>query len=96
MKHEIISIIPQQGIQPLKAFNFGGDEVSGDAWGNSTACDELISKKPDLQPPNDYTEKNTMLHRYFVEMVSNITKDLDLDIAAWEDGLLFNKTPIER
>ena len=91
-----INIIPLQGIQPLKAFNFGGDEVAGDAWVNSSACDELISSNPDVRPPNNYTKKNTMLHRYFVEKVSDIAYDFGLDIAAYEDGMLFNKTPIER
>ena len=82
-------------IQPLEVFNFGGDEVSGDAWVNSTACDDLIARHPELEP-DEYTPKNTMLHRYFVQNVSAIAADLGLDVAAWEDGMLFNKTPIAR
>ena len=84
-----------QGIQPLMAFNFGGDEVAADAWVNSSACNKLIENNPGLEP-DDYTTKNTILHKYFVMRVAEIVHSKGLNLAGWEDGLKFNNSAIPR
>ena len=84
-----------QDIQPLMAFNFGGDEVAHDAWVNSSACNELIENNPELKP-DEYTTKNTILHKYFVTKVAEIANAAGLNLAGWEDGLKFNNSAIPR
>ena len=73
------------GIQPLKIFHFGGDEVPKGAWTGSPECKNLTGEIGiSLSDPSAVKQ----LMGYFVERVSNITRTHGLDLAAWEDGLL--------
>ncbi|XP_046546432.1 uncharacterized protein LOC124256488 [Haliotis rubra] len=68
-----------QDIQPLKIFNFGGDEVAEGAWDNSTAC---------RQVSNSSVVSVSKVKEYFFRKVVGLGSRRNLDIAAWEDGLL--------
>ena len=69
---------------PMKIFHFGGDEVAKTAWLNSTACQDLNISKSDLK-------------KLFAEKVANITNNLELNMAGWEDGLHAGKNmPFDR
>ncbi|WP_027251126.1 family 20 glycosylhydrolase [Photobacterium halotolerans] len=70
-----------QGVQPLKTFHFGGDEIAG-AWINSPACQDFIANN------TDGVNSVSDLSRYFVERISVITANYGLDMAGWEDGLM--------
>ncbi|MGB7996687.1 MAG: family 20 glycosylhydrolase, partial [Photobacterium halotolerans] len=70
-----------QGVQPLKTFHFGGDEIAG-AWINSPACQDFIANN------TDGVNSVSDLSRYFVERISVITANNGLDMAGWEDGLM--------
>lgn len=67
-------------IQPLRIFNYGGDEVPRTAWENSTACAEA-----------SYSIDKAELKKHFAQRVSEISSNLGLDLAAWEDGLMDRK-----
>ncbi|GAL02072.1 beta-hexosaminidase [Photobacterium aphoticum] len=70
-----------QGIQPLKTFHFGGDEVAG-AWKNSPACDAFFANNDKgITDPDQ-------LSQYFVERVAAITANHGLNLGGWEDGLM--------
>ena len=73
------------GIQPLKIFHFGGDEVPVGAWTESLLCRGLAAQ---LQVNLTFLSAITHIKSYFVRRVSDITRRYDLDLAAWEDGLL--------
>lgn len=73
------------GIQPLKVFHFGGDEVPNGAWMGSPLCKDL-AEKLSISLTDPSAVKHLMGH--FVQRVSNITRKHGLDLAAWEDGLL--------
>ncbi len=75
--------VMHQDIQPLKIFNFGGDEVPHGAWINSTKCHELIANNPDM-----ILSTSKLIKEYFVKRVANISNDLGMNLAAWEDGLI--------
>lgn len=66
-------------IMPLKNYHFGGDEVGNGAWLKSPACQKLMKSSA-------FTTSD--VKHYFVSMVSNLTASLNLDISAWEDGLM--------
>lgn len=69
------------GIQPLKTFHFGGDEIAG-AWKNSPACADFFAS-------NDKGITNAdQLSQYFVERISAITAGYGLNLGGWEDGLM--------
>ncbi|WP_330960103.1 family 20 glycosylhydrolase [Photobacterium sp. 53610] len=70
-----------QGVQPLKTFHFGGDEIAG-AWVNSPVCQAFIANN------TDGVNSVSDLSRYFVERISVITANYGLDMAGWEDGLM--------
>ncbi|EPC4051705.1 family 20 glycosylhydrolase, partial [Aeromonas salmonicida] len=70
-----------QGIQPLKTFHFGGDEVAG-AWKQSPACQAFFANNSQgIKDPSQ-------LSQYFVERVSGITSAHGLNMGGWEDGLM--------
>ncbi|KLV05189.1 beta-N-acetylglucosaminidase [Photobacterium aquae] len=72
-----------QGIQPLKTFHFGGDEVAG-AWKNSPACQTFFANNDKgITSPDQ-------LSQYFVERVAAITANHGLNLGGWEDGLMHN------
>ena len=72
-----------QDIQPLTTFHFGGDEVARGAWENSTNC-RMIQNSPKVQ--------TSAIKELFFKRVANITKNYELDLAAWEDGLMKSGT----
>ncbi|PSU33673.1 family 20 glycosylhydrolase [Photobacterium lutimaris] len=70
-----------QDIQPLKKFHFGGDEIAG-AWKDSPICQDFIANN------SDGINSVADLSRYFVERISTITANYDLNLGGWEDGLM--------
>ena len=70
------------GIQDLRIFNYGGDEVAHGAWQNSSACKDILMM-----------DNATNLQEMFVRNVSIETAKLGLDLAGWEDGLLDDEVP---
>lgn len=74
-----------QGVQPLKRFHFGGDEVSSGAWTKSPACEKL-SQDLHLNYSGPHIVKQ--LKEYFVQRITNITAVHGIQVGAWEDGLL--------
>ncbi|XP_055958409.1 beta-hexosaminidase isoform X2 [Patella vulgata] len=63
-----------KNIMPLNIYHFGGDEVAKGAWENSTAC--------------SFTKDKKDIKQLFVRHMSNLTADMGLDLAAWEDGVM--------
>lgn len=80
--------------QPLTIFHFGGDEVAHGAWTNSTQCEKLVQSLGLAKSGGRMVDK---LKEYFVQRVSNITADHNLDLAGWEDGLMSHQNePYDR
>ncbi|XP_074608369.1 beta-hexosaminidase-like isoform X3 [Acropora palmata] len=80
--------------QPLTTFHFGGDEVAQGAWINSAACVGLVQR---LNLSNSDGSIADKLKDYFVQRVSNITLNYNLQLAGWEDGLMdVNNVPYNR
>lgn len=68
----------------LVTFHMGGDEVGAGSWTASPACNALFAKgEQGVAGPAD-------LKPYFVSKVSAITSLRGLDIAGWEDGLMYD------
>jgi hexosaminidase len=70
----------------MVTFHMGGDEVGKGAWEQSPACNALFAKGEkgvtgvaDLKP-------------YFVSKIADITNSRGLDLAGWEDGLMYDPT----
>ncbi|MGF1768096.1 carbohydate-binding domain-containing protein [Enterovibrio makurazakiensis] len=78
-----------QDIQPLKTFHFGGDEIAG-AWTDSPICKAFLA--------NNSAGIKTVdeLSQYFVERISVITANHNLDLGGWEDGLMHNNVVYPR
>jgi len=75
-----------KGIQDLRVFHYGGDEVPYTAWRGSPECQA-------------YNMSNVELKKYFVERVANITHTYGLNLGAWEDGVMADgssNTPFDR
>lgn len=72
-------LLLHQEIQPLRIFNFGGDEVAKGAWVNSTACQTMS---------NSIKVSTTKLKEYFFTRVAELAASKNLNLAAWEDGLM--------
>ncbi|WP_394212000.1 family 20 glycosylhydrolase [Enterovibrio calviensis] len=72
-----------QDIQPLKTFHFGGDEIAG-AWKDSPICQAFLAD-------NNYGISTVdELSQHFVERISAISANNNLDLGGWEDGLMHN------
>ncbi|WP_087016834.1 family 20 glycosylhydrolase [Thaumasiovibrio subtropicus] len=70
-----------QGVQSLKTFHFGGDEIAG-AWKASPVCEAFFANNDKgITSPDQ-------LSQYFVERVAAITANYGLDLGGWEDGLM--------
>ncbi|XP_015772465.1 PREDICTED: chitobiase-like [Acropora digitifera] len=83
-----------QNVQPLTTFHFGGDEVAQGAWINSAACVDLVQR---LNLSNSDGSIADKLKDYFVQRVSDITLNYNLQLAGWEDGLMdVNNVPYNR
>lgn len=68
----------------LVTFHMGGDEVGAGSWTASPACDALFAKgEPGVAGVAD-------LKPYFVSKISSITSLRGLDLAGWEDGLMYD------
>ena len=77
-------------ISPLKTYHFGGDEVAKGAWENSTECANLFESPFGVIDHKDLKEM-------FVRQVSNISAQFNVDLAAWEDGVMESGSkPYER
>ena len=87
MRH-LVSAVKEMhaGVQPLKVFHFGGDEVANGAWMESPACIGL-----------SLTDRHALKQR-FVQELAVIVHEEGLDMAGWEDGFMsegnlpFNRT----
>jgi hexosaminidase len=68
----------------LVTFHMGGDETGAGSWTASPACDALFAKgEQGVAGPAD-------LKPYFVSKVSAISSMRGLDLAGWEDGLMYD------
>lgn len=68
----------------LVTFHMGGDETGAGSWTASPACNDLFAKgEQGVAGPAD-------LKPYFVSKVSAITSARGLDLAGWEDGLMYD------
>jgi hexosaminidase len=81
--YELQQMYRKAGVK-LVTFHMGGDEVGKGAWTKSPACDALFVKGEqgitgvaDLKP-------------YFVSKIAGITSIRGLDLAGWEDGLMYD------
>ncbi|MFD2165208.1 family 20 glycosylhydrolase [Thalassotalea euphylliae] len=65
---------------PLTRYHIGADETAG-AWVDSPACQSFLAEhKAEIASSKE-------LGAYFVERVSNMLAELDIEAAAWIDGL---------
>lgn len=68
----------------LVTFHMGGDETGAGSWTASPACNALFAKgEQGVAGPAD-------LKPYFVSKVSAISSMRGLDLAGWEDGLMYD------
>ena len=72
--------IHSDGGQPLTRYHIGADETAG-AWVESPVCKAFVEN-------NDYGVTDiSQVGAYFIERVSNILSELDIETAGWSDGL---------
>ncbi|XP_060608368.1 beta-hexosaminidase-like isoform X2 [Ruditapes philippinarum] len=74
-------------IMPLRVFHFGGDEVPYEAWEGSPACMSLIDA--------DEVKSSEDLMEYFVSRVADIVAKNDLDVGAWQDGIIPDESDLK-
>ena len=75
-----VKTIHQQAGQPLTRYHIGADETAG-AWVSSPACHKFLNK-------NDHGITDVgQLGGYFVERVANLLASMEIETAAWSDGL---------
>ncbi|XP_076439193.1 uncharacterized protein LOC143278061 [Babylonia areolata] len=72
-----------QGVNPLRVYHFGGDEVAHGAWVNSRACSRYVAEGRDLK-------------FLFSTRVAALAAEVGLDLGCWEDGLMDQGEPIPR
>lgn len=72
-------IAMHEGIQDLKVYHFGGDEVPTTAWLGSPACQKLMEYNPELN-------STKALKKLFVQRLSEMTGLRGLELAGWEDA----------
>ena len=80
-----------EDISPLKTFHFGGDEVPYESWEGSPACMALID--------SEKVKSSEHLMEYFVTRVADIVAENDLNLGAWQDGVITDEitlTPVRR
>ncbi|XP_061190279.1 uncharacterized protein LOC133198156 [Saccostrea echinata] len=75
-----------EDIQPLKMYNFGGDEVVG-AWKDSPECRKFMN--------NSGFKHVSELKKYFAHLMDELTDNEGLNVAAWGDGLKEGLTPYD-
>ena len=70
--------------QKLAIFHMGGDEVGVGSWTQSPACQAMFdSNDSDVMGVAD-------LKPYFVRKLSQITSKRGLELAGWDDGLMYD------
>lgn len=81
--YELQQMYRSAGVK-LSIFHMGGDEVGKGSWEQSAACKNLFAKgekgmvgTADLKP-------------YFVSKIADITHARGLNLAGWEDGLMYD------
>ncbi|WP_232824796.1 family 20 glycosylhydrolase [Algibacillus agarilyticus] len=75
-----VKLIHQQAGQPLTRYHIGADETAG-AWVSSPACHQFLATNEE-----GITEVS-QLGGYFIERVANLLASMDIETAAWSDGL---------
>ncbi|KAL4225883.1 hypothetical protein ACF0H5_013871 [Mactra antiquata] len=73
-------------IMPLEIFHFGGDEVPYEAWEGSPACMSLVDSE-EVKSSEDLME-------YFVKRVADVMAKCNLDVGAWQDGIIPDETDL--
>lgn len=76
-----------EDISPLKTFHFGGDEVPYESWEGSPACMALIDSKEIASADH--------LMEYFVTRVADIVAEEDLNLGAWQDGVITDEVSLK-
>lgn len=71
-------------IQPLRVFHLGGDEVPYEAWDESPACLSLVNSE-EVDSMEDLME-------YFVLRVAAQAHKHGLELGAWQDGIVVNRS----
>ncbi|NTS78520.1 carbohydate-binding domain-containing protein [Catenovulum sp. SM1970] len=64
--------------QPLTVYHIGADETAG-AWKESPVCKALMAEQG--------IEKAEQLGSYFIERVSQLLAEKDIQVAGWSDGM---------
>ncbi|MDO3385225.1 family 20 glycosylhydrolase [Gilvimarinus sp. SDUM040013] len=82
--YELQQMYRKAGIK-LDTFHMGGDEVGAGSWTASPICNQLFADTLGISGPSD-------LKPYFVSRVSAIANKRGLDLAGWEDGLMYDWT----
>lgn len=77
---EQVKSIHSEAQHPLTRYHIGADETAG-AWVDSPACADFIK-----QNKLEITEAG-QLGSYFIERIANMLADMNIETAAWSDGL---------
>ncbi len=75
---QLISMHKQANV-PLRKYHIGADETAG-AWQDSPACKAMIAKQASISSVDE-------LGPYFIERVAQKVASLNIQAAAWSDGL---------
>ncbi|KAK3580160.1 hypothetical protein CHS0354_030275 [Potamilus streckersoni] len=78
-------------INPLRTFHIGGDEVPHESWRGSLACQKLVETKK--------VTSFDHIMEYFVTKAASIVAQHDLDLGAWQDGVIHDEAlnkPVKR
>ncbi|WP_020208151.1 family 20 glycosylhydrolase [Gilvimarinus chinensis] len=82
--YELQQMYREAGLK-LSTFHMGGDEVGKGSWSASPVCQQLFARELGVAGPAD-------LKPYFVSRVSELASERGLDLAGWEDGLMYDPT----
>lgn len=82
--YELQQLYRQAG-SSLRVFHMGGDEVADGAWLGSPACQALFSQ------PDNGVAGVADLKPYFVRQVAKLSAARGLQLAGWEDGLMYDR-----
>jgi len=75
-----LKIMHEMAGNPLTRYHIGADETAG-AWINSSACEELLKNNVlGIESPED-------IAAHFVERVSRILAERQIEVAGWSDGM---------
>ena len=82
--YELQQMYRSAGVK-LQIFHMGGDEVAQGSWLGSPACQQLFAA------PDNGIAGVADLKPWFVSRVADITHRRGLDLAGWEDGLMYDQ-----